>query len=182
MKVRLAEIPPDGLEIKDEIDPTGLDLDYPRLDLSRPVIVQFRLELMEDTVFVSGDANVPVSLECVRCLREFLMTLRPSFRVTLRPQMETSQNNPGEYHELHRDEMEENSYSGEEIDLNELFREQLLLAAPSYPLCRMDCRGLCPHCGADRNHDSCRCTEEDVGSASSKFQESLKKIVKKINL
>ena len=37
------------------------------------------------------------------------------------------------------------------IDLTPLLREELILATPQAPLCRPDCRGLCPDCGADLN-------------------------------
>ena len=37
------------------------------------------------------------------------------------------------------------------LDLRAAIREEWLLHAPSFPVCREDCRGLCPHCGADRN-------------------------------
>ena len=39
------------------------------------------------------------------------------------------------------------------LDLRPAVREEWLLAAPAYPLCREDCRGLCPQCGADLNAD-----------------------------
>ena len=43
------------------------------------------------------------------------------------------------------------------IDLVALAREQLELAVPMKPICRPDCRGLCPTCGADRNSEPCAC-------------------------
>lgn len=44
------------------------------------------------------------------------------------------------------------------IDLTEAVREELALAAPTYWLCREECAGLCPHCGADLNAGACGCT------------------------
>lgn len=43
------------------------------------------------------------------------------------------------------------------LDLTEAVREELILAAPGFPLCREDCRGLCPRCGADLNQGPCGC-------------------------
>ena len=45
-----------------------------------------------------------------------------------------------------------------ELDLRPSVREQWLLAVPSFVLCREDCKGLCPHCGADLNLGPCGCT------------------------
>ena len=43
------------------------------------------------------------------------------------------------------------------IDLGPLVRDAIVLELPMAPLCRPDCRGLCPSCGADRNEGECRC-------------------------
>ena len=48
-------------------------------------------------------------------------------------------------------------YRDDEIDLSELLREQFYLALPMKPLCREDCRGLCPQCGVNRNTGTCDC-------------------------
>lgn len=44
-----------------------------------------------------------------------------------------------------------------ELDLRPTIREELILSAPAYLLCREDCRGLCPGCGQDLNQGSCTC-------------------------
>lgn len=44
-----------------------------------------------------------------------------------------------------------------ELDLRPALREQWLLAAPGYALCRAECKGLCPRCGADLNAGACDC-------------------------
>jgi DUF177 domain-containing protein len=179
MKVQLTAISSEGLEIQTEMDPVNLDVEDSLIKVLEPIRVRCRLVLMEETVFVSGDADAPTVLQCVRCLCAVPFRLRPSFQLTLQPKKKDSGKSPGEYHELHREEMDENFYSGEEVDLGELVREQLLLAVPAYPLCRTDCRGLCPRCGTDRNQAVCRCAEEGVGLPSSPFQEGLKRIIKK---
>jgi uncharacterized protein len=43
------------------------------------------------------------------------------------------------------------------LDLREALREELLLAVPQFAECRPDCRGLCPHCGANLNAGPCGC-------------------------
>lgn len=41
------------------------------------------------------------------------------------------------------------------LDVSEVVRQQLLLTTPMAPLCRPDCRGICPTCGANRNEADC---------------------------
>jgi uncharacterized protein len=48
-----------------------------------------------------------------------------------------------------------------ELDLGPALREELLLAAPMWVLCRDDCRGLCPVCGTNRNVEGCDCSLEE---------------------
>lgn len=46
---------------------------------------------------------------------------------------------------------------GDQIDLAAVVREYALLELPEAPLCRDDCAGICPQCGADRNEAPCDC-------------------------
>jgi uncharacterized protein len=47
-----------------------------------------------------------------------------------------------------------------QVDLRPAIREQWLLSAPTFALCREDCKGLCARCGADLNTASCTCERE----------------------
>jgi len=47
------------------------------------------------------------------------------------------------------------------VDLEPLVRDALVLELPAAPLCRADCRGICPTCGADRNVATCDCVESE---------------------
>ncbi|MFZ9157663.1 MAG: YceD family protein, partial [Ilumatobacteraceae bacterium] len=48
----------------------------------------------------------------------------------------------------------------DQIDLATMVRESVLLDLPDSPVCRPDCAGLCPACGADRNLGDCGCRIE----------------------
>ena len=52
--------------------------------------------------------------------------------------------------------------SGDALDLSELVRQMLILAVPPRSLCRPECQGLCPHCGADLNRRQCACAEQQI--------------------
>ena len=55
-------------------------------------------------------------------------------------------------------EAEISYYEGEGLPLDEVVREQVLLAVPLKVTCREDCKGLCPHCGTNLNEGQCSCT------------------------
>ena len=80
---------------------------------------------------------------CARCLETFSLPLATPFEFVLtRAQPhEASQ-------ELHTEDLAFSFYSGDEIDLTPLVGEQAILALPTRAVCREECRGLCPSCGA----------------------------------
>lgn len=53
-------------------------------------------------------------------------------------------------------------YNGEYIDLTETIRENLILSEPMKVLCRADCKGLCPQCGANLNAGPCSCPTDRI--------------------
>ena len=57
-------------------------------------------------------------------------------------------------------DLETSYYSEDQIDLNELMREQFYLALPMKPLCRDECKGLCAVCGKNLNRETCDCKRE----------------------
>lgn len=54
------------------------------------------------------------------------------------------------------------SYRGDEIELLPALRETVLLSLPMKPVCRADCRGLCPRCGHDLNEGPCNCAAQEA--------------------
>jgi uncharacterized protein len=111
-----------------------------------------------DAVLTSVDGGIEVravvtarwSGECRRCLVTVESDLRCEVRELYRPR------DPGE-----KPGEDEETYPlrGDHLDLEPLVRDALLLGLPVAPLCRPDCRGLCPSCGTDRNGGPCGCAE-----------------------
>jgi uncharacterized protein len=60
------------------------------------------------------------------------------------------------------DELEYGWFAGPELTLDDYFAELVALQVPVQPLCRDDCLGLCPSCGADRNREACACVQTPV--------------------
>lgn len=46
-----------------------------------------------------------------------------------------------------------------EIDLTDRIIEYLILTIPMKNICRIECKGICPGCGADLNNEACQCVE-----------------------
>jgi uncharacterized protein len=102
---------------------------------------------------VAGEATV----ECSRCLTPFSLPLEVAFEEEF---VEGEPSDEADEQEFEVDEQRTVTYySGDEIDLSEPLRENVLLELPMKPLCREDCRGLCTTCGTNLNEGECQCTE-----------------------
>jgi uncharacterized protein len=62
--------------------------------------------------------------------------------------------------EVAEEDLDTSYYRDDQIDLNELLREQFYLALPMKPLCRDDCAGLCSQCGTNLNIGTCQCSSQ----------------------
>jgi uncharacterized protein len=101
-----------------------------------------------------GTIETTLEMACGRCLEPFRLPVSVGFDLQYLPQTE----NRGEgEREVEEDDLSTAYYQGEHINLGDLVREQLYLTLPMKPLCRADCRGLCPECGANLNATTCGC-------------------------
>jgi uncharacterized protein len=106
-------------------------------------------------LFFRGAVHGHIDTSCSRCLKEFTLPLDHDFDIVLSPKPAQA---GASSEELRPEDLGLSYYSGDEINLEPLVREQVLLALPTRPLCREDCRGLCGGCGVDLNSDECRCS------------------------
>lgn len=110
-----------------------------------PLELDLRLEAVVEGVLVTGTASAQLSGECVRCLTE------------LADEVEVDVQELFTYPESDAGEEEASRLNGERLDLEPVLRDAIVLELPYRPVCRPDCRGLCPDCGVDLN------TVEDHG-------------------
>ena len=100
------------------------------------------LESVLGGVSVTGTVSAPWTGACRRCLAAASGVLDCPVR-----ELYTEDGDGDETYPLDDDD----------VDLEPLVRDAVLLELPLAPLCRPDCRGLCPICGADRNVEPCDC-------------------------
>jgi uncharacterized protein len=110
-------------------------------------------------VHMSGRMTGEVVLRCGRCLEAAPTTIDTEVNMTYVPAGEEPTSDEKEL-EISDDMVDVKPYEGDAIDLEETLREELLLALPYAPLCREDCKGLCPRCGKELNDGACTCPPE----------------------
>ena len=134
-------------------------------ELPEPFQVQWSAHRMGEDVYVAGQIDGTLELECSRCLARYGHRLREAFRLVLEPAGSRVPADPEAAASLVQeglclgDEFETGWYRGGEIHLDSVCLEVISLALPVKPLCREDCAGLCAQCGSDLNGDACGCKE-----------------------
>ena len=123
-------------------------------------------------LLLEGELRCTLELECARCLARYGAPLCEDFRLLLEP---IGRRAPPDREAARAlidaglwlsDELDMGWFRGTEIDLSAFLLELVALAIPAQPLCRKSCRGLCPHCGADRNREACACDPRREPSAA----------------
>jgi uncharacterized protein len=111
---------------------------------------------------VQGDFSAETTMGCVRCLTEFDDELDWSFT------------------ELYAFDQRSETDSGlilpedAHIDLAELLREYAILEIPISPVCKPDCKGLCPECGQNLNEKDCGHRSEESNSPFARLKDLLR--------
>jgi len=116
--------------------------------------------LKGEEVRLRGKILTEVELLCDRCAAPRRAPLEVEFDTRFIPQSKAAGETDNV--ELLTEDMGLAAYEGDAVDLDELVREQILLALPSRNLCREDCKGLCQKCGANLNAGQCSCEQGET--------------------
>jgi uncharacterized protein len=119
-----------------------------------PVDLDFDLHKDKERFRIDGTLRTVLEMSCSRCLEPYRLPVDAVLNLRYLPVSERSSDDEKEIAE---EDVDISFYQDDQIDLTELLREQFYLALPMKPLCREDCRGLCPQCGVNRNTGTCDC-------------------------
>ncbi|CAN5639767.1 hypothetical protein BH18ACI1_BH18ACI1_02960 [soil metagenome] len=139
--------------------PDEINLDSDTAKLKNVVKAKGKIKKGIAQTDVEGKIFADVEVDCSRCLQRAESSLEIPFKaVFVSPENYTQTKEA----ELGIEDLEVAIFEGDEIDLTELVREQILLNLPTQVFCREDCQGLCQQCGANRNLIDCNCQEKEV--------------------
>jgi len=105
-----------------------------------------------------GSTTFTADFLCSRCVEPFPFASSSEFHLRFRPRPEVPAEN--DEVEITPGELDIEFYTERAISLRHLAAEQVQLSIPMKPLCTEKCLGLCPKCGANRNGESCSCSEQ----------------------
>ena len=160
------------LDIKElELHPLDFEEDFPPdvIDLGSevrqhtPLKTAGRAEVVEEhhgkhkiikDIRLRGRLSTGLELQCARCLEPVPQEVAREFELLYRPLGADAGRDELSVTDA---EAEIGYYQGDGVLLEDVLREQVLLALPLKITCREDCKGLCPHCGKNLNQEQCSC-------------------------
>jgi uncharacterized protein len=164
MLLEIKELEAHAVDFDEQIAPGVIDLG-PDIKQNGNLIALGRAQLVREQhsrhesindIRVAGEFSTRVELLCARCLEPIARDVAKKFDLLYRPQGSDAGK---EELSVTAAEAEIGYYRGEGLLLEDVLREQVLLALPLKAICRDDCRGLCPHCGKNLNQEQCKCAE-----------------------
>ena len=134
MKIVVRTIPVAGLEINETVDPASIGFSQGDLNGILSLDVRGMVTRVSDTVIAHTQVKTRCNVECSRCLESFEMDCEDEFDFDYKVDKRV-----------------------DTIDLGEDIRQEVIMHYPTRVLCKADCKGLCPGCGANLNKEACKC-------------------------
>jgi len=150
------------LDFEEEFQPDVINLGS-EVRQRTPLRSSGRAEIVEEhhgkhriikDIRLRGHLSTGLELQCARCLEPVAQNVKRDFELLYRPLGADAGRDELSVTDA---EAEIGYYQGEGILLEDVLREQVLLALPLKVTCREDCKGLCPHCGRNLNQEQCSC-------------------------
>jgi uncharacterized protein len=169
LKIVLSQIPDEGMTLVYEKE-AGLFpalreiIEAGEVAFKGPLKFELMVRSERDMIRIDGHIQAILVLLCSRCLESFESRIEQPFTLRFARQVSRDMRMVrGAEVELTTDQIGLSFFEGEEIDLREALQEQVIMTLPYKPLCRAECKGLCPNCGLDLNRESCQCRKKTKG-------------------
>src|SRR2546422_1840753 len=165
MFLDIKELERHPIDFAEEFQPDVIDLGG-ELRQRTPLSATGRAELVEEhhgkhkiikDIRLRGKLAAGLQLACARCLEPVALDVTRNFELLYRPLGVDAGRDELSVTDA---EAEIGYYQGEGLLLEDVLREQVLLALPLKVVCREICKGLCPHCGRNLNQEQCCCTAD----------------------
>jgi uncharacterized protein len=154
LRIRLEQVRSEPLDWAETCTIPAESLERPELQGLSPIAWRGRVQFNDPGFYLRARYSYEQSLACNRCLKPIVEPV--SGEMDLLVMVASARPLAGE-HELEEADLGVLSLPNDILETDSLLLEQVQLNIPMKPLCRPDCAGLCPTCGADRNLGPCGC-------------------------
>lgn len=173
--IELNDLTGDKVSVQGSFEPGLVDFSGENLQQVGPMDWSIAAERAGEEIRVVGSLKTNVELPCSRCLEAACCEVVKPFDLFFR-QRDAMMFDEDEEVELDDKETSTAFFNGTKLAISEILREQLLLALPMKPLCKVDCKGLCPSCGSNLNVNTCQCPQEQFSPHMDKLLELKKRL------
>jgi uncharacterized protein len=147
-------------EVARQYTPEAFTLTGEDFRIVAPVKLTARVTKDAQKIRLEGRVQTTLETDCGRCLEPFSVPVNAKLDLMFLPEAGDGAVQVAGEKEVRDDDVGVSFYKDETIDLGEVMRDEFYLALPMKPLCKDDCKGLCPLCGANWNRDTCACKAE----------------------
>jgi uncharacterized protein len=158
--VDLKDLVHEKISFEDSFEPGLIDFSADNVRQAGPLDWSAAAERAGVEVRIHGSLKTTMELTCSRCLEPAKYEITKPFDLFFRQRDEQMFDEDAEV-ELSEEETKTAFFTGTQLAIGDILREQVLLALPMKALCKVDCKGLCPTCGTNLNSGSCNCPKED---------------------
>lgn len=134
IKISVRDIPSKGMDIDQNVSMEDIGLTAQEADIRSSLSVKAHVEKVDDFIIADTRVKAEFGYMCARCLQELHALEERSYKFDF-----------------------ELTEGVETIDLGEEIRQEIILTNPPRILCKKDCKGICPGCGANLNIEKCQC-------------------------
>lgn len=154
MQIDLRELAEGQTRLEMDVTGESVGLQPTEAVLDEPIHLVLNLDRRGEEIWIRGKAQTTAHQECSRCLSEFPEKLELEFDVfCAKVPIANVQGHPA----LDEEDGGVHFHDGRTLSIDAEIREAVILGLSMQPLCREDCKGLCPQCGEDKNAGPCRC-------------------------
>ena len=156
MKIEMKDLRDHPVDLEISISPKALELEDPEYIFPENVTGAIVFTLAGDNPVAKGRVDTEVESECVRCLVKVRTPVRAAIDVVYEAVKEPITPELEVFGGADADERTAYFDGDTILPINQI-REAIMLDLPPLPLCRPDCKGLCPNCGTNLNTTTCNC-------------------------
>jgi uncharacterized protein len=160
--VDLKDLGQEKVALEGSLEPGVLDFSGDALQQMEQLEWVASVERAGTEIRVAGSLKVAIEQICSRCLEPARIELLKPFDLYFGQRDELMFDEDDEI-ELSERDTRTAFFSGTQLAIGDILREQVLLGLPMKPLCRPDCKGLCPSCGTNLNSNACDCPKPRFG-------------------
>jgi DUF177 domain-containing protein len=173
--IDLKDLGSDKVSLEVSLQPGEIDFTGDPIQQIGPLVCSGEVGRAGEEIRIAGSLQGVIEANCSRCLEPARNDVSRTFDLYFR-ERDKQMFDEDEEVELDEEDTSTAFFTGTQLAIGDVLREQVLLALPMKILCTPDCKGLCPTCGTNLNLSTCNCPKEQFSPHMDKLLEIKRKL------